>query len=254
LHLRAGIHSHRIRCFHPDDYYDPSDTSEYVFRGRCGDVGRADPPNLYRADGRSGGFLSDTRLNSDGHGRARANGDVYAFFGVERWVQSDGNVDVQRGTSRGGVQHFAGDGVVERHDGGDSDRYGDDEGGFTGVVAARHREVATNQAVAAVRLWIGTADHRNSLSNACNFPGAMGAAAGHDAAAVCWTDADILRRWRFGRRRRNCCDRHPSRNIYDHGVCECDCGVDHVDAQYEAGPGRAVTFILNLNSDLPLPT
>lgn len=59
--------------------------------------------------------------------------------------------------------------------------------------------------------------------------------------ALSGIDHDLLRWREFGRRRRNCCDWHPSRNIYDHGICERYGWFDHAEPQCEAYFGCSVT-------------
>lgn len=149
------------------------------------------------------------------------------------------------------MQHLAGDGDTQRASGGDRDGYVNDEGRFAGVAAERHREVATNQADLAIRLWIGihigaTSD-RKFLSIVCKAAGPLGASAGDDAATVCRIDDDLVR-WREFGRRRQWRNRHRSRNVHDHGIRECDDGFDYPHPQHEADPDRAIAALAGLIS------
>lgn len=78
------------------------------------------------------------------------------------------------------------------------------------------------------------------LSNAEQSPASVGVGADHAVGPRFGNCANVLRRRKFGRRRR-WRDRDSVRNLYDHRIRERDCGVEHAHPQYEADFDRAVT-------------
>jgi hypothetical protein len=147
------------------------------------------------------------------------------------------------------VQRFARDGFGRRNDRRYGNAYCDHDSKVAVLVTGGKRlaEAIPGSSDHATARCDGDADSRLDLHNTEQSTSALGAGADDAVGARSWNHADVLWRrkfsrwWKPGRRRRNCSDRDPGRNIYDHSICERDRGFDHTDARREIDIGRAVS-------------